>query len=191
MRAGVRPGLQILWVCLWWTGRFDSDTLPPMSSAFQSLRESPLRAAKMCAPDEPQKTSKKGTIPRMEGSQAPGAGANRNTAAHQARRNCARQTSEAQEAGIRRVGRKGVMPVGLCCAAEFWNPTSVNVLDLLLHVIHQQVLAKRVGSGEIGFAAADFRDLLHEIYKAIIGSKHEGVDQDAVPAAADHLMQSF
>ena len=29
MRAGVRPGLQILWVCLWWTGRFDSDTLPP------------------------------------------------------------------------------------------------------------------------------------------------------------------
>ena len=31
MRAGVRPGLQILWVCLWWTGRFDSDTLPPAS----------------------------------------------------------------------------------------------------------------------------------------------------------------
>jgi hypothetical protein len=29
MRAGVRPGLQILWVCLWRTGRFDSDTLPP------------------------------------------------------------------------------------------------------------------------------------------------------------------
>ncbi len=29
MRAGVRPGLQILRVCLRWTGRFDSDTLPP------------------------------------------------------------------------------------------------------------------------------------------------------------------
>jgi len=29
MRAGVRPGLQILWVCLRWTGRFDSDSLPP------------------------------------------------------------------------------------------------------------------------------------------------------------------
>jgi len=29
MRAGVRPGLQILRVCLWWAGRFDSDTLPP------------------------------------------------------------------------------------------------------------------------------------------------------------------
>ena len=29
MRAGVRPGLQILRVCPWWTGRFDSDTLPP------------------------------------------------------------------------------------------------------------------------------------------------------------------
>ena len=32
MRAGVRPGLQILRVCLWWTGRFDSDTLPPVYS---------------------------------------------------------------------------------------------------------------------------------------------------------------
>ncbi len=31
MRAGVRPGLQILWVRLWWIGRFDSDTLPPTS----------------------------------------------------------------------------------------------------------------------------------------------------------------
>jgi len=31
MWAGVRPGLQILWVCFWWTGRFDSDSLPPAS----------------------------------------------------------------------------------------------------------------------------------------------------------------
>jgi hypothetical protein len=31
MWAGVRPGLQILWICLWWIGRFDSDTLPPSS----------------------------------------------------------------------------------------------------------------------------------------------------------------
>ena len=36
MWAGVRPGLQILWICLWWIGRFDSDTLPPTP---------PLRAA--------------------------------------------------------------------------------------------------------------------------------------------------
>ncbi len=35
MRAGVRPGLQILWVCLWWTGRFDSDTLPPKNAVRQ------------------------------------------------------------------------------------------------------------------------------------------------------------
>ena len=28
MWAGVRLGLQILRVCLWWTGRFDSDSLP-------------------------------------------------------------------------------------------------------------------------------------------------------------------
>jgi len=33
MRAGVRPGLQILWVCLRWTGRFDSDSLPPSFTA--------------------------------------------------------------------------------------------------------------------------------------------------------------
>ena len=40
MWAGVRPGLQILWVCFWWTGRFDSDSLPPASF----LRaESPVR----------------------------------------------------------------------------------------------------------------------------------------------------
>lgn len=41
MRAGVRPGLQILWVCLWWTGRFDSDTLPP---------ELPIRTVKRRKP---------------------------------------------------------------------------------------------------------------------------------------------
>ena len=33
MRAGVRPGLQILWTRLWRAGRFDSDTLPPRRSA--------------------------------------------------------------------------------------------------------------------------------------------------------------
>jgi hypothetical protein len=31
MRAGVRPGLQILWILLSGIGRFDSDTLPPDS----------------------------------------------------------------------------------------------------------------------------------------------------------------
>ena len=29
MRAGVRPGLQILWAFLWGADRFDSDALPP------------------------------------------------------------------------------------------------------------------------------------------------------------------
>ena len=33
MWAGVRPGLQILWICLWWIGRFDSDTLPPSTQS--------------------------------------------------------------------------------------------------------------------------------------------------------------
>lgn len=40
MRAGVRPGLQILWVPLCGTGRFDSDTLPP------TIRMSPRRRGK-------------------------------------------------------------------------------------------------------------------------------------------------
>ena len=32
MWAGVHPGLQILWACLWWADRFDSDALPPINA---------------------------------------------------------------------------------------------------------------------------------------------------------------
>lgn len=43
MRAGVRPGLQILWICLWWIGRFDSDTLPPSARSGDASRERDFR----------------------------------------------------------------------------------------------------------------------------------------------------
>ena len=62
MWAGVRLGLQILRVCLWWTGRFDSDSLPPM------FRTRNLRGASILN-DE---TSKAQTFPGYEGSQAIG-----------------------------------------------------------------------------------------------------------------------
>ena len=44
----------------------------------------------------------------------------------------------------------------------------VDVLDLLLHVIHQQVLPKGIRRGEVSLAAANFRHLLHEVNQAII-----------------------
>jgi hypothetical protein len=42
MRAGVRPGLQILWVCLRWTGRFDSDSLPPEIGRGRGVAQPPF-----------------------------------------------------------------------------------------------------------------------------------------------------
>jgi|GEM_PF-2381937 hypothetical protein len=60
MRAGVRPGLQILRVCLWWTGRFDSDTLPPKPSAIRGLWKTPVASRENGAPlMSPRKPPKK------------------------------------------------------------------------------------------------------------------------------------
>jgi len=61
MWAGVRPGLQILWICLWWIGRFDSDTLPPRSLACApALREDETPgAATEFIPMSPRKPPKK------------------------------------------------------------------------------------------------------------------------------------
>jgi len=44
----------------------------------------------------------------------------------------------------------------------------VDGLDLLLHVIHQQILAQCVGSSEVGFATAHLCDLLHELDEPVI-----------------------
>ena len=56
---------------------------------------------------------------------------------------------------------------------------SMDGLGFPRHVIHQQILAQRVGRGEVGFAAAHFRDFLYELHQPIIGSEHERVDQHA------------
>ncbi len=63
MRTGVRPGLQILRVCLWWTGRFDSDTLPPALSPKVAVSYRVIL-------DEFTKAE---TFPSQQGSQAPSA----------------------------------------------------------------------------------------------------------------------
>ena len=56
---------------------------------------------------------------------------------------------------------------------------SVHGPDFLLHVVHQQVLAKGVGRGEVGFAAAHFGDFLDEAHKVRIPRQHEGIDENA------------
>src|SRR5580698_4332569 len=55
----------------------------------------------------------------------------------------------------------------------------VNRLFLPRHVIHQQILAERVWSGEVGFASTHLRYFLDELDEAVIRCQHEGVDQDA------------
>ncbi len=43
MRAGVRPGLQILWSRLCRDGRFDSDSLPPRGCAMKTKKPKPFK----------------------------------------------------------------------------------------------------------------------------------------------------
>src|SRR5437868_3634503 len=55
----------------------------------------------------------------------------------------------------------------------------VDRLGLLVHVIHQHVLAERVGRGEVRLALADVRDAPHEADEIVVARQHEGVDHDA------------
>src|SRR5580700_4482141 len=55
----------------------------------------------------------------------------------------------------------------------------MNVASLLTDVIHQEVLPERVGSSEVGLAAAKFSNLLDEMDQAVVARKHESIDQDA------------
>ena len=41
----------------------------------------------------------------------------------------------------------------------------MNCFGFALHVIHQEVFAEAVWRGEVGFAAAHFRDLVDEAYE--------------------------
>jgi len=55
MRAGVRPGLQILWACLRWAGRFDSDALPPIKWTVNRLTLHCAQFTVHCFPMRPTK----------------------------------------------------------------------------------------------------------------------------------------
>ncbi len=44
----------------------------------------------------------------------------------------------------------------------------MDVFDFLLHIIHEQVLPESVRRGEVGFAAAEFGDLLDKVHEAIV-----------------------
>lgn len=49
MWAGVHPGLQILWACLWWADRFDSDALPPNKSGQWTVANNSKRTVRLFA----------------------------------------------------------------------------------------------------------------------------------------------
>src|SRR5215467_3597868 len=66
---------------------------------------------------------------------------------------------------------------------------SVDGFRLPRHVVHEKVLAQRIGCCEIGLATAHLRHLLHEVHQTIIGSQHKGVDQDASTFALRYFFQ--
>jgi hypothetical protein len=57
---------------------------------------------------------------------------------------------------------------------------------LAVHVVHQEVLAQRIGRSEVSLAAAQFRHLLDEVDQPVIAGQDEGVAQDALALAAAH-----
>jgi len=65
----------------------------------------------------------------------------------------------------------------------------VNVARFFLHIIHQQILAEGVGSGEIRFAPTEFRHFLHEVDEAVVARQHKRVDQNSGFSAAAHFFQ--
>src|SRR6267143_5779834 len=59
------------------------------------------------------------------------------------------------------------------------NNKLVDLLGFAGHVVHEEILAEGVGSGEVGFAAAHGGDFLDKVDEGIIAGEHEGVDHDA------------
>ena len=59
------------------------------------------------------------------------------------------------------------------------------------HVVHEEILAERVGCGEIGFAAAHFGDFLDEVDEAVVAGEHEGVDEDSGALALIYFFQGL
>src|SRR5580693_6256461 len=67
----------------------------------------------------------------------------------------------------------------------------VNIAGLLADVIHEQVLAEGVWSGEIGFAAAKLGNFLYEMYQAVVAGEHEGVDQNSSALALGDFFEGL
>src|SRR5258705_4004006 len=63
----------------------------------------------------------------------------------------------------------------------------MNGLGLSVHVVHEDVLAKRVRRREVRLAAADRRDAPDERDEVRIAREHERVDHDAGLLAGVHL----
>src|ERR1700704_5050779 len=62
----------------------------------------------------------------------------------------------------------------------------VDRFRFLIHVIHEHVLAERVGRGEVRLALADLGDAPDKADEVVIAGQHEGVDHDATfPAGRD------
>ena len=56
-----------------------------------------------------------------------------------------------------------------------------------IHVVHQQVLPQVVGRGEVRLAAAELRDFLDGLHRAVVAGEYERVNQDALGACRDQL----
>src|SRR5579863_6416650 len=65
----------------------------------------------------------------------------------------------------------------------------MNVAGFAADIIHEQVLAKGVWRGEVGFAAAELGDLLHEVDEAVVAGEHESIDEDSGALALRHFLE--
>ena len=67
----------------------------------------------------------------------------------------------------------------------------MDVAELFGHVVHQEILAEGVRSGEVGLSPGDLGHLLDEGDEIVVLGQHEGVDQDPGSAAGHHLSEGL
>src|SRR3984957_11590453 len=67
----------------------------------------------------------------------------------------------------------------------------VDVLAAARHEVHEQIVAKGLRRGEVGLAAGDGGDLLHELDERKIAGQHERVNHDAGALAAGDFVESL
>ncbi len=67
----------------------------------------------------------------------------------------------------------------------------VDLLGLPGHVIHEEILAERIGRGEVSFAPAHLRDFLDEVNERIVAGEHKSVDHDAGALTLVHFFESL